>query len=84
MTNEAFDHTFFTPKLKEELEKLHKASLQSEFVTDNASNVLLRTSQSSIQTESQTFTFQTSADPQDVIKYTSTENTVFLPPETTN
>lgn len=84
MTNEAFEHTFFTPKLKEELQKLYKASLQSEFVTDNASNVLIRTSQSNIQTESQTFTFQTSADPQDVIKYASTENTAFLSTESEN
>lgn len=84
MTNEAFNNTFFTPEMKERLQELYKASLQTEYVVDNASNILLRSSVTNISSESQTFTFQTSAHPQDAVKYTSKENTVFLPSETAN
>lgn len=79
MINDAFNHRFFTPELKEQLQKLYKATLQTEFVVDNASNVLMRESE-----DNTTFALYTSAHPQDVIKYSANENTVYLQSETTN
>ena len=51
---------------------------QTEFYAENAPNIVLRTNISSLPGNVDTFVLSTSANPEDVIQYTSNENAVAL------
>ena len=76
MSSSPFEHRFFTPEMREQLDQLVKYDNNTEIITNEAARVLLRTKELSGSVK--TFTMSTSAHPNDKILYQANTNTVVL------